>query len=719
VSSGVKFDDEVIRDREKLTEHWGRYFRKLYQPSESPDFDDRFKQTVCTVVDETFSNIEPDKNVRVLPEEVSTAIMSLPKGKACGEDCVFYEHLIYAKDIASRVLANLFTFMLRLGYIPDKLKRGVIITLHKGGNKRKDNPNNYRAITLSSVILKVYELILLSRCKDVILSTLNMQQGGFQEQLGCLMTSFVLRESVFFAREHFSKLYVCFLDGEKAFDTVWHQGLFYKLIECNIDKTSLISIREMYRDATSCVRHKGLISHSFPVLQGTRQGGKTSPLCYLVYINGLIKQLEASDYGFVMYNIKLSSPTVADDMYLVSFSKGGMDKMLDICNEYSRQWRYRYNAGKCGIIVFNEDEGSEDRTFFIGRERINEVEYYTHLGIECDKYMSTKKLFYDAANKLRGTLLSIVNSGIHPAHINPITSRTIYRSVVLPKALYGCELWNVYSASDIRTLELSHRFCVKFMQTFKRHTSTDFALSSINIDSIEEIINYRKLNFLGQLCRLPCQYLAKQVFITRLIKYLNFDNQSRGFIPDVYRLLQKYNLESVLYSYLESGVFPSKYAWKVTLRSAITNTATYTRVNRLILSRRELCGIIQYSLPATLWYVSRNNPKTAYMCSFLMESIGSFMSHSYVVTCRKCNRLCENQIVHLMCFCTVNNNNIIRLWDSVIEECGMTTFIDLLALSPEEQCWQCFRLASDNDSLALRNYRVAKSIRNLLKIRTN
>ena len=87
--------------------------------------------------------------------------------------------------------------MLRNGYIPDNMKKGVIITLHKGSNKRKDDHNNYRAITLSSVVLKLYELVLLSRCRTIILEKLISQQGDFQEKLGCPITSFLLRESMF------------------------------------------------------------------------------------------------------------------------------------------------------------------------------------------------------------------------------------------------------------------------------------------------------------------------------------------------------------------------------------------------------------------------------------------------------------------------------------------------------------------------------------------
>ena len=48
------------------------------------------------------------------------------------------------------------------------------------------------------------------------------------------------------------------------------------------------------------------------------------------------------------------SPTVADDMVLVSLSKQGMDEMLDICWKYSQKWRYFYNAAKCKVVVFND-----------------------------------------------------------------------------------------------------------------------------------------------------------------------------------------------------------------------------------------------------------------------------------------------------------------------------------------------------------------------------
>ena len=144
--AGIKFNDTIYRDKQDLTEQWGLYFKDLYSPSVNADFDADWYQHVNSTLQSTIETISPDVSTTVLPQTVSELILSCPKGKACGHDNVFYEHLILARDILSPILANIFSYMLRLSYIPDEMKKGIIITLNNGGKKRKDDPNNYRAI---------------------------------------------------------------------------------------------------------------------------------------------------------------------------------------------------------------------------------------------------------------------------------------------------------------------------------------------------------------------------------------------------------------------------------------------------------------------------------------------------------------------------------------------------------------------------------------------
>ena len=141
---------------------------------------------------------------------------------------------------------------------------------------------------------------------------------------------------------------------------------------------------------------------------------------YLVFINGLIKEREASNKGLCFYEINVGSPTVADDMVLMSFSKKGLDQMLHICWLYSCKWRYYYNA---------------QQHFMLGQEVLELCESYCHLGVTCEQHLSVKSSINEACVKFRGSFFSAANGRLHPGFINPRTLRVIYQSVVLPKAL--------------------------------------------------------------------------------------------------------------------------------------------------------------------------------------------------------------------------------------------------------------------------------------------
>ncbi|KAH3783381.1 hypothetical protein DPMN_161318 [Dreissena polymorpha] len=154
-SSGFNFDRTTVRDRDSISEGWYHYFRELNQPLHDPDdvhSSDTWEKHVSSELDSIVTNIKPDPEVRVLPETVDYIISTCPKRKAGGYDNLQYDHLINAKYVISPVLANIYTWMLRTGHVPDSIKCGVIITMHKGGNKRRDLPDNFRAITLTSVL---------------------------------------------------------------------------------------------------------------------------------------------------------------------------------------------------------------------------------------------------------------------------------------------------------------------------------------------------------------------------------------------------------------------------------------------------------------------------------------------------------------------------------------------------------------------------------------
>ena len=142
----------------------------------------------------------------------------------------------------------------------------------------------------------------------------------------------------------------------------------------------------------------------------------------------------------------------------------------------------------------------------MGDDIVKEDIIYKHIGISLNNSLSLNDNVKEAASKIKGTFLSLVDSGIHDQRFNSIASRRIYKTVVLPKALYGCELRHTLLPKHIDLLEISHKFCIMFMQSLPRRTSTYLAISLLNIKSIEYDIDYRKLIFFGQLCCLPPQH---------------------------------------------------------------------------------------------------------------------------------------------------------------------------------------------------------------------
>ena len=300
-------------------------------------------------------------------DEVRKSVKCLKIKKACGSDGVFNEHLIKWGSALWKQLSLLFTDMYNSGYVPAGLKKGIIVTMHKGRRRSKTEPNNYRAITLSSCILKLLERILLQHAEAALTVPLSPLQGGFRVNLGCNMSSLMLRECISFTKEKHSKLFVCFLDVQKAFDCVWHNGLFVKLYTMGIKSNLLRIIINLHKDIKSAVLYKGYYSDWFSVLQGTRQGGVLSPFLYLCFNNDLINELVASKLGFKLSTRCICAPAVADKMLLMALSKLGLDGLMRICFSNGCKWRFLYAPPKCSVVVSNESKNQflkSDREWF-------------------------------------------------------------------------------------------------------------------------------------------------------------------------------------------------------------------------------------------------------------------------------------------------------------------------------------------------------------------
>ena len=132
------FDGVSYRDSDSIALHWGQYFKNLYTDEPKPQFDMEFKENV-----ESFVNEIKRKEVDDIPylpfylSDIVKHLKFLKTGKACASDLVYNEHILYGGKRLHEILAQMFNYLYKYSYVPVKLKKWLIITLFKGGRKRK------------------------------------------------------------------------------------------------------------------------------------------------------------------------------------------------------------------------------------------------------------------------------------------------------------------------------------------------------------------------------------------------------------------------------------------------------------------------------------------------------------------------------------------------------------------------------------------------------
>jgi len=214
------------------------------------------------------------------------ALEQLKKGKSDGSS-LLCDVFIYAKDILINPLSQLFTAVVRHGYVP-KLLRDCILQLIPKPGKDPTCSDNYRPIALAPTLSKVLEWCILFQYGDSF--STSPLQFGFKPGLSADMCTGLIKNVISRYCFNGSNVFGCFLDASKTFDRVSHLKLFSKLLEKDLPPGMLSS---WYRDQKSSVLWHKTLSESFSVSNGVRQGGVLSPILFIVYIEQLLTRLEA------------------------------------------------------------------------------------------------------------------------------------------------------------------------------------------------------------------------------------------------------------------------------------------------------------------------------------------------------------------------------------------------------------------------------------------
>ena len=167
-------DGKLVEDNESLMEAWTVHFGNLTKSrkNELPlpkNLDSHMEElNSLSHKNEDFILDEP-----FTIEEIGTALRKMKKRKSPGPDNLTAEHLLHGGEALANWLMKIFNKIVTLEEIPESLKSGIIVPVYKGNGKDPLLPGSYRGTTLSSVMAKVLETLLLNRLQ-IILSEANI-----------------------------------------------------------------------------------------------------------------------------------------------------------------------------------------------------------------------------------------------------------------------------------------------------------------------------------------------------------------------------------------------------------------------------------------------------------------------------------------------------------------------------------------------------------------
>jgi hypothetical protein len=529
--------------------------------------------------------------------EVQLHIAKLHNCKAPSPiDGINNELLKYGNQPLHQALTSLFHLEFELEHKAQT--PGVIIPLYK-----KDDPTlavNYRPITLGSTIDKLYNIILNTRLTTYLEreSQLHDAQHGFRKGRSATDNIFMLSQILNARMQTKQDTYLLFLDIEKAYDTVWRQGLLYHIWEKGIQGKMFRVLAQMTDSPTSMVLHNGAFSASWQPGMGWEQGDTLATTMFNIHIDVVLQHVWENHPGVPIPADpplppgKLVALMYADDMSGVAASAQSLQDLIDATRTALTTWRLKASVkptdgSKTAVMVIkggaqtvrNKAARQQQRphTWHWGDTAIPQVATYRYLGGwlsetgTWDEHI-TKRM--DKANTAAQTHMPVMTQRRLPWHFRKLT----FTNTVQPVLTHACPVWMDMTTKKRGKLDSWQLQIVKRMMHCSPTTQSECLSQELGILPFHMSCDLWMLNYWHRLRTTSSDRLLSKVFNA-------WSGAANPWQRNINKLLAEYQINETDTLAYSKGKFTHHVRAKITKKLQEVWGVAASRADSAILTR--------------------------------------------------------------------------------------------------------------------------------------
>ena len=473
-------DNTKVTDNETIAKSFNTFFTeigpKLADRIEVPahkNFKDFLRNP--STLDFNFHEISDDDTMKSINE--------LRNKSSIGIDGISSILLKQVKNELCKPITYLINCSINTGVFPDDLKIAKVIPIFKKNDKNL--LDNYRPISILPAISKIFEKIIHKQINShfTLHKLFYTGQYGFRHGHSTELAATELIDRIAFSMDKGEIPINIFMDLSKAFDTIDHDILTYKLKHYGFKDNSLSLLSSYLTGREQFVEFNDVKSNCIPITTGVPQGSILGPLLFIIYLNDI--NLSSDKFQFLTYADDTTLFVIFDSAYEQSDENISQDDVLNAELEKVADWlslnRLSLNKDKTKCMIFrNYNKIVLPPKLVIKNQIIEQVNNFNFLGIILDSNLNWKAHTESIGKKISKTI-GIMNRLKH--YLPMYTLKTIYNSLINSRLNYGILCWGLKQNGLVQLQKKAVRVIVN--ANYNAHADPIF--KRLNILKVDDI----------------------------------------------------------------------------------------------------------------------------------------------------------------------------------------------------------------------------------------